>query len=926
MDAGAPDRSSFNSRWCLMWIIEFVWSHNMTDVLHGLGASFWPDLNLDLQSLSLEESWRLRVASAHVLAAVKRRDVSCFETAVGFLEATHRLLPSLVSAIKHMKILFGLKTLVVMRMLRDGRGTVETVSKINQFFPSKLPEYQNQCTQREMFLMRKNHMDFKALAQALALDKIRRQKYIEKKMEEHYGEHYAQKVEDRLLQYLHQLEAALPRDTHIDEILKKQTPVTEEEKLLLNVITSDSAAIAATLRKLLRCDVACCRTICQSPQDKDATISRLTTSVRDGNSSPKTRSESSRGQQAVPLDRDSVVPGGGGTQPKRKPENIRQFCSKHLRWVRTILQECPDDCPTVSPPLLPSSSSTASSQDLTPSDLVPGRSRSGDSAGVRPRSSLSGDGVASSAARPVDATSSSVGPDSTKRIKVSPSGSGMTEDPTSGQLETKDTPSTDGPPTGHDPSRLCSSGGPSSEEVPQEPGGFLIGGPPPSVDFSFYGTPDGGTSGWTGLRPHPSSFIDDPSPSVQSDQFTFSSIFTSDQTSLDCDLCHHLQLTSDSSSPSTRQTPGTEDSVPVQPDLKRRPGRKDASTSTKRSGEFKDERSSGKVSAEELPRSSGELSGSGSCRNRVVPSGQSPNVQLVSSTQQQQQALPGSNAPSNQTSDINVFASETCVAVPCPPSHRDHSVSKSQTSNHDNVPSVSHDPPGVNLPLSVLKPVVRLVDIRSYLLFKPNKASPSDSVRSSIDRTPSGWGSRPRRASRGKDSLCNRQKTRWDTKTPPESQAPPPIPRQVSKLSLKFRSGFSNTISRPTLTDNPNISGRPTAPPRRPPTRTRRNRKPPSNSAPLRLSLKSQASLLRSNMLQPYVRLTRLNVEEFPPPETEMEEDPESSFDPNELYSDSDSEEEPEPDPNYKPSFKKSRLLLEYENAKLAAIRESQMK
>ncbi len=57
-----------------------------------------------------------------------------------------------------------------------------------------------------------------------------------------------------------------------------------------------------------------------------------------------------------------------------------QFCSKHQRWVKTILQECPDECSeelllqanvSSSPPLFQSSSSTSTSQDLTPTDLIP---------------------------------------------------------------------------------------------------------------------------------------------------------------------------------------------------------------------------------------------------------------------------------------------------------------------------------------------------------------------------------------------------------------------------------------------------------------------------------------------------------------------------------------------------------------------------
>lgn len=41
---------------------------------------------------------------------------------------------------------------------------------------------------------------------------------FQNQMEAQYGEHYAQKVEDRLLHYLHELETALPGDTYIDKV------------------------------------------------------------------------------------------------------------------------------------------------------------------------------------------------------------------------------------------------------------------------------------------------------------------------------------------------------------------------------------------------------------------------------------------------------------------------------------------------------------------------------------------------------------------------------------------------------------------------------------------------------------------------------------------------------------------------------------
>ncbi|XP_068579288.1 uncharacterized protein [Cebidichthys violaceus] len=331
-----------------LWIIEYVWAHKMMEIQEVVDPSRWPEV--DSQPLSLEDSWRLRVSSAQIYSIVKNRDMEHFERGMDFLEAAHRLLPRLVAPIKHMKIMFGLKTMVIMRMLREGRGMVNTVLKTSQFFPAKLPQYQGQCSQREMFLMRKNHLDFKALAQALAVDKNKLEDYI--------------------------------------KILKKESPVTEEEKLLLEVITSDSVNIATTLKKLLHCDVASCRlgSISQSSayRSSEALL----------NSPLQFQPEVCRGGQEADQEGDGEVvrwsEEDGSDEEKeelglRSGEDVQeapsspQFCSKHRRWVRSILQECPDECSeellqandSSSPPLFQSSSSATSSQDLTPSDIVP---------------------------------------------------------------------------------------------------------------------------------------------------------------------------------------------------------------------------------------------------------------------------------------------------------------------------------------------------------------------------------------------------------------------------------------------------------------------------------------------------------------------------------------------------------------------------
>lgn len=69
----------------------------------------------------------------------------------------------------------------------------------------------------------------------------------------------------------------------------------------------------------------------------------------------------------------------GNSEKLHEANSSPQFCSRHQRWVKSILQECPAECSddllrranaSVSPLLFQSSSSRTSSQDLTPSNLI----------------------------------------------------------------------------------------------------------------------------------------------------------------------------------------------------------------------------------------------------------------------------------------------------------------------------------------------------------------------------------------------------------------------------------------------------------------------------------------------------------------------------------------------------------------------------
>ncbi|XP_007251017.3 uncharacterized protein LOC103038882 [Astyanax mexicanus] len=236
-----------------LWIIEYAWTNQMEDVLEVLGPPLW--LEGDCRHLTPEEPCSLRVMAAETWMVIRARDIKHFERVMEFLEVTYGLMPQLVSSIKHMKIMFGLKTLVIMWMLWDDQSVTSINDKITRFFPENLPHYHG-SSRKHLELMQKTQQDFKRFAQSLARNPDMRKAYIRDLMEEQYGERYAMKVEERLLHYLKELNKALPQPTHIDQILKQSFSLDETEKLLHQLLTCNSASLPTALKRLLRCAMA----------------------------------------------------------------------------------------------------------------------------------------------------------------------------------------------------------------------------------------------------------------------------------------------------------------------------------------------------------------------------------------------------------------------------------------------------------------------------------------------------------------------------------------------------------------------------------------------------------------------------------------------------------------------------------------------
>ncbi|XP_059362712.1 uncharacterized protein LOC132101643 [Carassius carassius] len=235
-----------------LWIIEYAWTERMMEVLEALGPPLW--LEGDWHLLTLEEQCRIRVGAAEVWKIVQARDIKHFERVTEFLDVTYTLVPRLVTPIKHMKIMFGLQTLVIMWMLWNDQSTAKISEKIENFFPKSLPEY-HKCSRRNMDLMQKNQEDFKAFAHVLARDRDVRETYIRDLMEEQYGERYAQKLEERLVHYLGELNKVLPQPTYIEQVLKQSHSYGRGEKILKKILSRDSASLATVLKRLLHCAV-----------------------------------------------------------------------------------------------------------------------------------------------------------------------------------------------------------------------------------------------------------------------------------------------------------------------------------------------------------------------------------------------------------------------------------------------------------------------------------------------------------------------------------------------------------------------------------------------------------------------------------------------------------------------------------------------
>ncbi|XP_062860882.1 mucin-2 isoform X2 [Trichomycterus rosablanca] len=291
---------------------------------------------------------------------MERRDIKHSEQVMEFLNITHTLLPHIVTPIKHMKIVFGLKTLIIMWMLTDDKSSASINDKIMKFFPDTLPQYHN-SSRRHMELMQRTQQDFKNFAQSLAINPEIRKAYVKDGMEEQYGECYAKKLEERLLHYLEELDKALPQPTYIDQVLNKSQLLGGREELLHQILTCDSAPPSTALKRLLRCALAT-NSVCDNPGSVCIDLKKSSKEADEHQSFRLDKDKKSflqEGSLKIRLKRQldntdntgvvlEVCPQMAKNAPVSEKKGVRNestehLCSRHGKKMRSILLECSEE-------------------------------------------------------------------------------------------------------------------------------------------------------------------------------------------------------------------------------------------------------------------------------------------------------------------------------------------------------------------------------------------------------------------------------------------------------------------------------------------------------------------------------------------------------------------------------------------------------
>ncbi|XP_015261852.1 PREDICTED: TERF1-interacting nuclear factor 2 isoform X2 [Gekko japonicus] len=176
------------------------------------------------EEAALDPCSALRLVAAAAWHTVREHRIQDFSRVLRLLEAVEDAAPELVHYRHLAKLRLGLQAKVIMNMLREAESDGKIYDAIDTYFPEREPPPHPKATAHDLKLVRVARENFRDLVLGLLSDQRQRETYVQKHLENDYGETFQSVVEELFYDYLWQLESTLPKPRFQQLLKAAHTP------------------------------------------------------------------------------------------------------------------------------------------------------------------------------------------------------------------------------------------------------------------------------------------------------------------------------------------------------------------------------------------------------------------------------------------------------------------------------------------------------------------------------------------------------------------------------------------------------------------------------------------------------------------------------------------------------------------------------
>uniref|UniRef100_A0A8C5QJZ1 TERF1-interacting nuclear factor 2 N-terminal domain-containing protein n=1 Tax=Leptobrachium leishanense TaxID=445787 RepID=A0A8C5QJZ1_9ANUR len=150
----------------------------------------------------------LLVVARAVWQVMRKRDTQHFGRVLEFLEVIRSQTPDMLCYRHHAKLSLGIKGKIVLDMVEKRHSLMDILKALNHHFPPVYPKDPH-ATRRDLFKVRQCSSHFRRLILRMIRDDKFRLDYVERRLQEDYGESFMVALERLLWEALHRLQAIL---------------------------------------------------------------------------------------------------------------------------------------------------------------------------------------------------------------------------------------------------------------------------------------------------------------------------------------------------------------------------------------------------------------------------------------------------------------------------------------------------------------------------------------------------------------------------------------------------------------------------------------------------------------------------------------------------------------------------------------------